>query len=235
MMFDLDPFPVTTLRPQPRADVSAGQPSDYDGPERRSGGAALGRHLLAMLDEVDYGLLLVSADARVAHVNQAARVELDASHPLRVLGHELRARNQQDAALLHGAFVNARRGMRRLLILRDGDRHVNVSIVPLAVPFAVEPAAGILIILGKRQVCEQLSIQGYARVHRLTPAETRVLIALSQGTQPNDIAVQQGVAISTVRTQINNIRLKTGALSIAALVRQVAVLPPLMSTLRSAA
>jgi DNA-binding CsgD family transcriptional regulator len=40
------------------------------------------------------------------------------------------------------------------------------------------------------------------------------------------------VAISTVRTQIGNLRLKTGAQSIRALVRQVAVLPPLMCALR---
>ena len=42
----------------------------------------------------------------------------------------------------------------------------------------------------------------------------------------------QGVALSTVRTQINSIRAKTGAASIRALVRQVAVLPPLVSALR---
>jgi hypothetical protein len=41
-----------------------------------------------------------------------------------------------------------------------------------------------------------------------------------------------GVAFSTVRTQIGNIRQKTGAPSIRALVQQVAVLPPLMGVLR---
>jgi DNA-binding CsgD family transcriptional regulator len=52
---------------------------------------------------------------------------------------------------------------------------------------------------------------------------------------PGEIASELGVAISTVRTQIGNLRLKTGAQSIRALVRQVAVLPPLMGALRSSA
>jgi hypothetical protein len=40
------------------------------------------------------------------------------------------------------------------------------------------------------------------------------------------------VALSTVRTQIGSIRTKTGAGSIRDLVRQVALLPPLVGALR---
>ena len=36
-----------------------------------------------LLDEVDYGMLLVGADAAVRHVNRYARRELDDTHPLR--------------------------------------------------------------------------------------------------------------------------------------------------------
>ena len=81
-------------------------------------------------------------------------------------------------------------------------------------------------------MCEALSVQGFARSHGLTAAETRVLVALCEGTPPGAVAAQVGVAISTVRTQIGNIRQKTGAESIRDLVRQVAVLPPLMGVLR---
>jgi hypothetical protein len=41
--------------------------------------------------------------------------------------------------------------------------------------------------------------------------------------------------VSTVRTQIGSIRAKTGANSIRELVRQVAVLPPLVGALRHSA
>jgi DNA-binding CsgD family transcriptional regulator len=43
------------------------------------------------------------------------------------------------------------------------------------------------------------------------------------------------VAISTVRAQIGALRVKTGASSISALVRQLAVLPPLVGALRGTA
>ncbi len=92
-----------------------------------------------------------------------------------------------------------------------------------------------LLVLGKRQVCASLSVQGFARSMKLTPAETRVLERLCAGVRPNTIAVEQAVAVSTIRTQIGSIRAKTGAASIAELVRQVAVLPPVVGVLRPAA
>lgn len=50
---------------------------------------------------------------------------------------------------------------------------------------------------------------------------------------PTKAAAELGVAISTVRTQIHSIRMKTGASSIGALVRQVAALPPPVRVLRA--
>jgi DNA-binding CsgD family transcriptional regulator len=80
-----------------------------------------------------------------------------------------------------------------------------------------------------------LSAHWFARSHGLTPAETRVLAALCDGLAPSVIAQAQSVAMSTVRSQIGAIRAKTGAPSIRALVRQIAVLPPLVGALRGAA
>ena len=188
--------------------------------------------LAAMLDEIDYGLVLLDADACVVHLNQAARVELDAAHPLQQHGHAIRARRAQDEPALADALGAAQRGLRRMLALGDDARRASVAIVPLAGPGS---ASATLLMLGKREVCEALSVQGFARCHQLTGAETRVLIELCRGTPPSKIASELGVAVSTVRTQIGNVRLKTGAASIRALVRQVAVLPPLVSVLRRAA
>ena len=190
------------------------------------------RWLAATLDEIDYGMLLLTDEVRVMHVNHAARAELDAAHPLQLLGRELRARHPPEvlplADALHGA---ARRGLRKLLTLGGGAQRVSVSVVPLSLPHDADTPVTLLI-LGKRRVCEALSVQAFALSHALTAAETRVLAALCNGTPPTAIAAEVGVAISTVRTQIGNIRLKTGAPSIRALVQQVAVLPPLMGVLR---
>lgn len=204
----------------------------YAGLERRSVRAGAQHWLAATLDEIDYGMLLLTDEVQTSHVNHAARAELDAAHPLQLHGRELRARRPQDALPLADALqAAARRGLRKLLTLGEAAQRVSVSVVPLALP-DTDHGPVTLVMLGKRQVCEVLSVQGFALCHRLTSAEARVLAALCRGVPPTEIAAQVGVAISTVRTQIGTIREKTGAQSIRALVQQVAVLPPLMGVLR---
>jgi DNA-binding CsgD family transcriptional regulator len=200
----------------------------YNGPERRI------QHswLTATLDELDYGMLLLTESGHVVHANHVARIELDGQHPLQLVGRELRARHAHDVATLHAALQNAAlRGLRKLLTLGDSGHRACVSVVPVGGGQAPGDATTLLM-LSKRQVCESLSVQGFARSHGLTPAETRVLVALCRGTPPGEIATELCVGIATVRSQIGSIRLKTGAESIRALVQQVAVLPPLMSVLR---
>jgi DNA-binding CsgD family transcriptional regulator len=232
-------FQTTATRPNP--DPAPVLPAGhahaqrYSGPERRATSAALGSCLVGMLDEIDYGMLLVSADAQVLYLNHAARLELDGEHPLQMLGRALRAQRPQDVAPLYDALSAAARGLRRLVTLGTGEQRVSVSVVPLPAGSGrrtEDHEPQVLLVLGKRRVCAQLSVQAFARGLSLTPAETRVLELLCAGVRPTLIAQTQGVAVSTVRTQIGSIRAKTGAASISALVRQVAVLPPLVGALR---
>lgn len=195
--------------------------------------APLARCMAHMLDEIDYGMLLVDAGGQVLYLNHAARRELDDEHPLQLSGPLLTTPAATDAAVLQEALADAQRGRRRLMTLGRGAQSVAVSVVPLDEPEA--PVGATLLMLGKRSVCEELSVLGYARAKDLTPAETRVLGLLCRGVKPTQIAADQGVAVSTVRTQIGSIRAKTGANSIRELVRQVAVLPPLVGALRSTA
>ncbi len=228
-MFDL-PVP-TTLPPAPAAHALP-----YRGPDRRRPTASAWRWLAASLDEIDYGMLLLDGEAQVLHVNHAARAELDAEHPLQVLGRELRARHPRDVAPLRAALDAAvRRGLRKLLALggEGGAGTVAVSVVPLGT-LGPEDRAVTLVMLGKRRVCGELAAQAFARSHGLTPGETRVLLALCDGLPPAAAALRHGVSIATVRTQIGAIRAKTGTASIRALVHKVASLPPLMGVLRSA-
>ena len=188
--------------------------------------------LSAMLDEVDYPMLLVNGDSLLLHANQVARAEMDDAHPLQLLGDELRVLHTKDVVPLREALQAAQqRGLRRLLTLGEDKPPVTVAVVPMPA-LAGSAQRAVLLVLGKRQVCERLSAQWFAREHNLTPAETQVLDALCSGLGPQQVAAQQGVAISTVRSQIGSIRAKTGAQSIRELVRQVAVLPPLLNALR---
>jgi DNA-binding CsgD family transcriptional regulator len=218
-------------RAPPHAVVSGALGRRADPSTSESVPQAAWHWLAAALDELDYGIVLLFDGTHVVHINDAARVELDDKHPLQLLGSELRARLARDVAPLHDAVSDASlRGLRRLLTLGKDAERASVSVVPLEAADAGPRA--VLVVLGKRTVCESLSVQGFARSYGLTAAETRVLVALCNGIPPAQAAVELGVAISTIRSQIGSMRQKTGAESIRALVRQVAVLPPVKGALR---
>jgi DNA-binding CsgD family transcriptional regulator len=187
----------------------------------------MGRLLARALDEVDYAIVLLDEDAEILHLNHRGRQWLqDDDTPMQQVGSRLRPGDAHDMALLHDALQGAtRRGLRRLLALGGGEARQVAALVP------VEPGVAALV-LGKSSVCEDLSLQCFARSHGLTPAETRVLAALGAGAKPTEIACEQGVKLSTVRTQIGAIRDKVGVQSITALLRLVASLPPMVGVLR---
>jgi DNA-binding CsgD family transcriptional regulator len=230
-------YPPANGWPEPAAD-------------RRSGDRWLAQLLNQMLDELDYGLVLVGDATRMTYANHAARAVLAGEHPLQLSGGEVRTRFTKDAAPFHAAMEAAcQRGLRRLLALGQGVARVAVSIVPLAWPqeSPVAPTAlsasaattgparfACLLVLGKPQLCGVLAVQAFARAYALSAGEEQVLRSLSEGDSPQDIARDHGVKIATVRSQINSIRLKTGTASIRDLLRQVAVLPPVVGALRQA-
>lgn len=192
--------------------------------------------LAAALDELDYGIVLVDPSGDVMHVNQAAQTQLEEEHPLTVVANELQARMASDMQPLRVALAEASvRGLRKLLTLGYGCHRATVSIVPLGSSLPENRSGqAVLVILEKRSVCESLSVAAFARSNGLTDAETRVLDALCNGSDAGGVAAGLGVAISTIRTQISAIRNKTGESSVRSLVRRIALLPPIRSSLRQA-
>src|SRR5579862_9803731 len=80
----------------------------YRGPERRNGpGAGLAKLLASVLDEVDYGLVLMAADGHVVHANHAARVELAGAKSLQLVGRRLSGRSASDQRALDEALAGA--------------------------------------------------------------------------------------------------------------------------------
>jgi DNA-binding CsgD family transcriptional regulator len=191
--------------------------------------------LLRLLDEIDYGLMLVGGDGRVRMANRPARAECTGGGALRLEQGRLDAINAADQTALLRALAGAQQGRRTMLRVGRAAQAVDLAIVPLggAEEDDEASAAHALVVIGKRQVCEALSVEMFARAHRLTTAESNVLQALCNGLEPTSIARQFGVAVSTIRTQVSSIRLKTEAGSIRDLVQQVAVLPPIVNALRN--
>jgi DNA-binding CsgD family transcriptional regulator len=218
----------------------------------------------ALLDELDYGVVLLGETNRVLHANRAAQSALHARSSLEVAEGRLRASHAGDAAALaEGLAAAAQRGLRRFVTLGAEDSRIAVALIPLGplgstlaqASLPAQPPPGLqgshgphgphgshgsdgshgpltLLVIGRRHLCERLSVQCFARAHRLTPAESNVLELLCEGLDPREIATLNGVGIATVRTQVNRIREKTGAASIRRLIGQVATLPPMLSALR---
>lgn len=184
-----------------------------------------------LLNEVDYGIVVLDWDGRVLYVNQPARSQLRRTQALRVERGELLATSPRDAAQLSSAVRAASvQGLRRM---------VRVGALPQPLALAVVPGPHcpgpnrhrVLVMLPRHQLCEPLSTYGFARDHGLSAAETQVLQLLCDGRQPIEIAEAQSVAIATVRTQIASIRMKTDTATIGELIQRVARLPPIRSAL----
>lgn len=177
----------------------------------------------ALLDLVDYPMVLVTDGCHMTHANRAARLPMARSSAQDCV----RARLADHAAGLAAACLAAQKGLRTLLALQvDGDpRPRQVAVLP------VEQGGGqaaALVMFERPALCQPLSLYGFGRAVGLTDAEARVLSDLWEGNSPQQIASARQVAISTVRSQIGQIRSKTGAQTMAAVMRQIATLPPML-------
>jgi len=183
--------------------------------------------LVGMLDEIDYGLMVLGADAQILLANQLARLELGGERFVRRRQDRLAAGSARHGSKIEAALRNIQRGQRSLVTLSGSDGELALSFVPLNSNAQTAEAPLALIILGKRDACEALTLQQYGQLHGLTGAEQALLPAIIRGLSVEAIAQQQCVALSTVRTQLGSIREKTGATSLRMLMARLTSLPPI--------
>lgn len=187
--------------------------------------------LVGLLDEIDYGLIVLGADARILFANQLARQELGGERFLRRRLGKLAASAARHGAKMDAALADIGRGRRSLVALSCSDGELALSFVPLnARAPSIESAPDApfaLVVLGKRDACEALTLQHYGQIHGLTGAEQALLPAIMRGLSVEAIAQQQRVALCTVRTQLGSIREKTGAASLRVLMARLTSLPPI--------
>jgi len=191
--------------------------------------------LMRVLDEIDYGLLLVDATGALRYANQLGLQEVLGSGPLQLVQGRLQARYAADQTTLHLALADAQRGRRRLFTAGHNGGSVSVAAVPMPSCEADSGETLALLVFGKRNASETLTVDFYARANGLTTAEVNVLKGLCSGVKPKEIAREQGVAISTVRSHICSIRIKTQTGSIRDLINRVAVLPPITPAMKTCA
>jgi DNA-binding CsgD family transcriptional regulator len=192
--------------------------------------------LAAMVDEVDYGLMLL-VDGRVGSLNRAARAALAAPDcALRLESGQLRAVDAFEDSVLQATLRSvARSGRRDWVILRATGTTTVAALIPHPGGPLQPQGVPVTLVLGRQAHCARLTLDWYCRRHGLSPAESRVLEEVLAGLEPSAIARKHQVAMSTVRTQIAAITEKTGQRGIRQLLLALAGLPPVMPLLVSPA
>jgi DNA-binding CsgD family transcriptional regulator len=181
----------------------------------------------AILDHVHFGVAVVGSELRLLFANQAARRECLRHPRLGIENGRLVVEQTRGEGDFHRALEAARAGRWSLVRLEGDEGSTLLTLMPLSA-MGMEMDSAVLVVFGVRSPDKGLALQFYARACGLTAAEERVLRSLSEGLSPREIASGQGVALSTVRTQIGSIRSKTGACSLTDLMRTLGCLPPIM-------
>jgi len=182
----------------------------------------------SILDHVHFGVTVVGPQLQLLFANKAALREC-ARHPvLRIDRGQLVMLACANRGDFMRAIAAARGGRWSLVQLVQGDDRMMLAVLPLCPNEAPDQDAPALVVFGMRPQTQPLAIQFYAQSCGLSPAETAVLRALGAGLSPKEIAYRHEVSLSTVRTQLRSIRIKTSTRTIRDLVLALGSLPPVM-------
>lgn len=184
-----------------------------------------GDFAFGLLDERQVGLIGLDGRGAIVRSNDRAREILGRESGLRDDHGRLRARRSEDVKALEGLLdfalgdePNGREGGRvtigrwpdrrplTVYVNRVADHHTGVAVV---------------VILVDPWIPAQLSPVQVAKSLRLTPAESRVAVALAQGLTTSQIAEATGKAVHTVRWLVQRALEKTFCSRQADLVRLV--------------
>lgn len=178
--------------------------------------------LARLLDALGHGALLLSPRGRVFHATAAARQALRPGGVLATAGGILRAGAETDQAALDAALQRAEAGRRSLVFAGPaGPGRLALLVMPLG-----DDAPGLVAaLLSRTAVCDGPTLCLFARAHGLTGAEEQVLGLLCEGLSTPEAARRLGVAVSTVRTHVRSLCVRTGTSGGRALVHRLASLP----------
>ena len=221
----------SSAQPHPGTPPWAGRIDALAGRADAPAGVGLGPRpdpcalMRSVLDALGLGVLLVDADGQVLLANRCARSICKPGAALGLADQRL-CLPAADQQRLDRALRAAQRGLRSMLLLRQGQQCLAVGVVPMS-DDAANPSLVAMLVMGPPEPMRSLALQFFSQAHQLTPTESGVLAALSQGQRPGAIAAASDVAVCTVRTQITAIRSKTQSSSISHLLQQLSGLPPL--------
>lgn len=178
--------------------------------------------LVSSLDVIDVGIVLVNADAKIVHANQAAKRMFEIGGPVRSFRGHLLATSQETTDELLNAIIRAQESSAMIssinsivgiALQQDEGQPAMAHVLPLKcdiVHSRVNQQAAAVVFVTTAQKVSSLSIDALAVGYGLTAAETRVLERLLAGDAASKVAGTLGTSPATARTHIQRILSKTG-------------------------
>jgi DNA-binding CsgD family transcriptional regulator/PAS domain-containing protein len=186
----------------------------------------------AAFDALAFGALICDASGRVVVVNKAAEAIFRAGAGIelrnKALAAAVLAEGRVLAALINDAATGGPGGV-ILLTGRSGYTELFALVTPLpprlSVPVGTSSPLALVTLRSARD-SPSFTSDMLARLFALSPAQAAIALAIFNGKSPEQIAVERGVAITTLRTHLAEIFARTGAENQRDLIRLLGMLPP---------
>jgi DNA-binding CsgD family transcriptional regulator/PAS domain-containing protein len=186
----------------------------------------------AALDTLAFGVVVCEARGRIVLINKAAealardRAGITLGKSGRGLGALVAAESAALAAMINDAAGSGPGGVIRLTG-RGESSELIALITPLPRSFGLGTGpAYALVTLRSARDSPSFSAETLIALFHVSPAQAEIALAIYNGKTPEQIAGERGVTISTLRTHLAEIFLRTGTESQRDLVRLLGMLPP---------
>jgi DNA-binding CsgD family transcriptional regulator/PAS domain-containing protein len=165
------------------------------------------------LDRMQQAVALLDGDGKVLFANrQAEAIFREGGGPL-VINQRLTAAGAQDAAAIRESLRQARQGSGCSMggIHLGTGRHWLITFMPLPGTFVqtLTEETRIMALIAEPGKLDTGSLGSFAKLYRLTPAETRVLEQLLVKESTQEIVESLQIGIKTLRTQLSSLFAKT--------------------------
>jgi DNA-binding CsgD family transcriptional regulator/PAS domain-containing protein len=182
------------------------------------------------LDALAAGVFLTARDGRVVYMNEAAERQVKTGTAIRILNNRLDPVDPGARAALSNAIDRSaadddggNAGERSLAITGENGAGYIATLLPvqrgqrrdIVAPFA----ASVAIFMQDPHEAPLMPGEAFARLHKLTGGELRVLLALAQGLGAKEAADMLGIGEPTVRSHLQHMFAKTHTLRQADLLR----------------
>lgn len=175
-----------------------------------------------ILEHLAVGVVLLDETMQVTYMNPVARKFVDDDNGLTVVHGELTARSGPEAAELSRLLGQTVETTTRLLGRNSGsltitrtDGSAPYRLIAVPVPGSEVFAVGrrhtaAIVLISEGRIPLQVGVGVVAQAFGLSPAETRLLRALTEGKPLKKAAGELGIAVNTAHTQLTSLFRKTG-------------------------